>query len=73
MLREAEVAAVESLSPRWRQRTRRHGRAGVTVGLTGGATLIQGVRAALGGQGALQGGRAIRVKTYWAEGRVGLD
>lgn len=45
------------------------GAAGVVVGLTGGAQLIQGVRALL----RERVGGAAKVKAYWAPGRVGLD
>lgn len=41
---------------------------GAVVGLTGGATLIQGVRRHL-----RERGMAPHVKTYWAPGRAGLD
>jgi NADPH-dependent ferric siderophore reductase len=39
------------------------------VGLTGGAALIQAVRATLRARGV----RDPKVKTYWVEGRAGLD
>lgn len=42
--------------------------AGAVVGLTGGAPLIQGVRAELRRRGI-----DAKVKTYWAPGRSGLD
>lgn len=45
------------------------GASGVSVGLCGGAGLIQGVRAALRGRGV----EGVRVKAYWAPGKVGLD
>ena len=45
------------------------GAAGGSVGLCGGATLIPGVRAALRASGV----EGVKVKAYWAPGKVGLD
>ncbi|MEY3212882.1 MAG: hypothetical protein RIT28_3363 [Pseudomonadota bacterium] len=45
------------------------GAPGVSVGLCGGAALIQGVRAALRDRGV----SGVKVKAYWAPGKVGLD
>ena len=45
------------------------GAPGVSVGLCGGAALIQGVRAALREKGV----SGVKVKAYWAPGKVGLD
>ncbi|MCK6522495.1 siderophore-interacting protein [Myxococcota bacterium] len=45
------------------------GAKGASVGLCGGAALIQGVRAALRASGV----EGVKVKAYWAPGKVGLD
>ncbi|MBK9365286.1 MAG: siderophore-interacting protein [Deltaproteobacteria bacterium] len=45
------------------------GAPGRSIGLCGGAALIQGVRAALRAGGV----EGVKVKAYWAPGKVGLD
>ena len=45
------------------------GVSGRSIGLCGGAALIQGVRAALRAGGV----EGVKVKAYWAPGKVGLD